>query len=105
MRGGAMSLGRNLPGRARLALLVLACLTSAGPVRAQSATASVSGVVQDAQGAVVAGASASLNSHTQGFALLTTSDEQGRFAFFGVRPDAYTLRVTHPGFRTLERTN
>ena len=76
-----------------------------GPSCAQTASASVFGSVNDARGGMLSGASVTLTSHTQGNALTARADHQGRFVFPIVRPDAYTLRASQPGFKTLERTN
>ena len=55
---------------------------------------------------MLAGATVTLTSRTQGNSFSATTDErQGRFAFPIVRPDAYSLKVTMQGFKTLEQTN
>jgi hypothetical protein len=91
---------------ARLAApLALFRLGGATALRAQTTSASVFGSVQDFQGGVLPGASVSLTSHTQAYTLTATADHQGRFVFPIVRPDAYALRVSLEGFKTLERTN
>jgi hypothetical protein len=83
----------------RIALAVVICLISSVPVAAQTTSASVSGSVKDAQGAVIPGASVTLTSATQGTVLTTFSDEQGNFFFAYVRPDTYTLKVALEGFQ------
>src|SRR4026207_2221907 len=88
-------------------LVVLGLVLGADPrsVDAQTTSASVSGTVQDSQGAVLPGATVTLTSRTQGNVLTTTSDEQGRFVFGIVRPDTYSLQVSMDGFKTRELTN
>jgi hypothetical protein len=81
------------------------CLLAAVPAVAQTTSASVMGAVVDTQGGVLPGATVTLTSRTQGNTMTTTSDNQGRFVFPIVRPDAYTLKVTLQGFKTTERTN
>jgi hypothetical protein len=54
---------------------------------------------------MLAGATVTLTSCTQGNTLTTTSDRKGDFVFPIVRPDFYTLRIGLEGFKTLERTN
>jgi hypothetical protein len=86
----------------------LAALIFAGNptvLRAQTTSASVSGVVQDSQGGVLPGVTVTLTSGTQGNALTAVTDEGGRFVFPIVRPDRYTLQVALQGFKTLQRTN
>jgi hypothetical protein len=80
-------------------------LTGAASLQAQTTSASVFGSVQDSQGGPLSGASVTLTSRTQGNALTTTSDPEGRFVFPIVRPDRYALEVGMPGFKTLERPN
>ncbi len=87
---------------------VLIALVFAGyptAVRAQTTSASVSGSVQDAQGGVLPGVTVTMTSRTQGNVLTAVTDPGGRFVFPIVRPDAYTLKLTLEGFKTVERTN
>jgi hypothetical protein len=100
-----MSFVHRLAATARLALVGLAVLAGAAPLRAQTTSASVSGSVSDAQGGLLPGATVTLTSRTQGNSLTSATDSEGRFVFAVVRPDTYTLRVTMQGFKTLERTN
>ena len=100
-----MSFVHRLAATARLALVGLAVLAGAAPLRAQTTSASVSGSVSDAQGGLLPGATVTLTSRTQGNSQTASTDSEGRFVFAVVRPDTYTLRVTMQGFKTLERTN
>ncbi|HET9831612.1 MAG TPA: carboxypeptidase regulatory-like domain-containing protein, partial [Vicinamibacterales bacterium] len=87
------------------ALIALVFAGSPTAVRAQTTSATVSGSIQDAQGGVLPGVTVTLTSRTQGNVLTAVTDTGGRFVLPIVRPDAYTLRVTLEGFKTLERTN
>lgn len=100
-----MSFVRRL--RATAGLAALGLVFSGVPIHAgaQTASATVSGLVQDAQSGVLPGVTVTLTSRTQGNVLTATTDEGGRFVFPIVRPDVYTLQVTLQGFKTLERTN
>ena len=89
----------------RRALAAGLWLLAATPLAAQTTTASVFGQVEDAQGGLVPGATVALTSRTQGNTLRATADGEGRFVFAIVRPDTYSLRVSKPGFKTVERTN
>ena len=93
---------RTMVGLSAVLALVLTIPTF---VHAQTTSASVSGVVQDAQSGVLPGVTVTLTSRTQGNALTAVTDEGGRFVFAIVRPDTYTLQVALQGFKTLERTN
>ena len=83
--------------------LMLAAFAQAAS--AQTASASVSGTVQDAQGGALPGVAVTLTSKTQGNAQTATTDSEGRFVFAIVRPDSYTLSAALEGFKTLERSN
>jgi hypothetical protein len=100
-----MSLDRGL--RALCASVLTGLMLAAVPAAAsaQTASASVSGIVQDAQGGALPGVAITLTSNTQGNAATTTTDGEGRFLFPIVRPDAYTLSAELQGFKKLERTN
>lgn len=100
-----MSFDRRLRGLVRTALAGLMILGLAADTRAQTTSASVSGTIQDEQEGVLPGVTVTLTSRTQGNALTTTTDDEGRFVFGIVRPDTYTLQATLEGFKTLERTN
>src|SRR6266705_3083350 len=80
-------------------------LAFAAPIQAQTTSASVSGSVKDSQGGALPGAAVTLTSRTQGSTLSAQTDSEGRFVFAIVRPDAYTLKVSMAGFKTLERAN
>src|SRR6266702_1272753 len=86
-----------------LVALVFACYPTV--LRAQTTSASVSGLVQDSQGGVLPGVTVTMTSGTQGNVLTAVTDDGGRFVFPIVRPDTYTLQVTLAGFKTLQRTN
>jgi hypothetical protein len=72
---------------------------------AQSATATLSGVVTDQAGDLVAGANIDVISITQGFTRSTTTNTQGIFIVTLLPPDSYTLKVEHEGFHPFERNN
>ncbi len=105
MREVLMRSTHSSGGALRLAGALGLCLLAATPLHAQTTSASVFGSVNDTQGGMLPGATVTLTSRTQANTLTTTSDAQGRFVFPIVRPDAYTLRVSMEGFKTLERTN
>jgi hypothetical protein len=90
--------------RAVIALLGSLFVADKASLRAQTTSASVSGQVKDAQGGVLPGATVTLTSRTQGNVATATTDAEGRFVFPIVRADAYNLKVTMQGFKTLERT-
>ncbi|MCA1562841.1 MAG: carboxypeptidase-like regulatory domain-containing protein [Acidobacteria bacterium] len=84
----------------RLVVSLLSLLLAA-PLAAQTATtASMSGRVTDAQGAVIPGATVKLTDRSTAQARTAVSDSQGRYAFFTLPPGVYDLSVTLVGFKT-----
>lgn len=65
----------------------------------------ISGIVQDASGAVVPGAHVTLLNTDQGFSLETTSTSAGVYIFSPVRIGHYTVTVTAPNFSTTSQKN
>src|SRR5436190_10776455 len=66
---------------------------------------SVSGVVQDASGAVIPNAKVTLLNKDQGLSLETTTKTSGEYIFTPVRIGNYSLSVTAPGFSTTTQEN
>ena len=66
-------------------------------------SAQLSGVVTDASGGAVADATVSLVDEGTGIARTTVTDSRGFYAFTGVRPTSYTIRVESASFGTQER--
>jgi hypothetical protein len=100
-----MRFARGLEGVLGPALVALVFAGNPTVLHAQTTSASVSGSAQDSQGGVLPGVTVTMTSTTQGNVLTAVTDSGGRFVFPIVRPDTYTLQVTLPGFKTLERTN
>src|SRR5215471_21471531 len=69
----------------------------------QTVTGTISGMVVDSSGAIMAGTTVKLVNEQTGFFRTVTTNDEGRFDFAAVQPGAYTLRVEHPGFQTLEK--
>jgi hypothetical protein len=80
----------------------LVCLAGGTWLDAQTTSASVQGSVRDAQGGAAAKAQIVLTSNTQGSVLTTTTDTRGNYTFPVVRPDTYTLKISLPGFKSVE---
>ena len=87
--------------KARMLLGALVCfLFMAASSFAQVDQGSITGVVQDATGAVVPGASVTLKNTDQGITLETKSTASGNYTFSPVRIGHYTVTVALPGFAT-----
>ena len=86
-----------------VALAAVFFVAAGAPLHAQTTSASVAGSVKDAQSGVLPGATVTLTSETQGTELTAVTNELGNFLFPYVRPDTYTLKVTLPGFQTVQK--
>jgi carboxypeptidase family protein/TonB-dependent receptor-like protein len=95
----------TLFGRATLCLLagLVLALGSAAPLRAQVDAGSITGVVTDASGATVNGASVTLTNQGTNASLTTTTTSDGVYKFAPVRIGAYKLKATLQGFTTVEQ--
>src|SRR5919108_5337916 len=98
-KGGSMRFVTGLEGLLRPTVIAVVFAVFPAVSHAQTTSASVSGIVQDAQGGVMPGVTVTLTSSTQGNALTAVTDEGGRFVFPIVRPDTYTLQAALSGFR------
>jgi carboxypeptidase family protein len=81
-----------------LLLTVVIVVMAASPAWAQLYSGTISGVVQDPSGAVVAKASLTLTDVTKNFKYQTTSDSAGRYFFRSLQPSVYSLKVQAVGF-------
>ena len=79
--------------------------TLALPAAAQLTTGSLAGIIKDAQGGVVPGATVTLMSESRGtkFAPVVTNDA-GAFVFPNLPADTYTIEVEMQSFKTLRHT-
>jgi hypothetical protein len=77
-------------------LFLLSLCTATG--FAQNATTSLRGVVNDPSGAVVPGATITLNAPATGQKIVTTSKGDGEYQLQQIPPTKYTIVVTAPGF-------
>ncbi|SEB86729.1 TonB-dependent receptor [Terriglobus roseus] len=67
---------------------------------AQSDSASLSGTVTDASGALVPNAKATIHSDATGADSVVTTNASGNFTVPNVRPGSYTIKIEVPGFQT-----
>src|SRR5260370_14333703 len=70
---------------------------------AQTATTSLRGVITDPKGAVVPGATVTLNNPATGYSRTTKPGNDGAYQFLEVPPSTYTLTVTAAGFATMKQ--
>ena len=75
-------------------------LLSHGLVVAQTSTTAIHGIVRDPSGAVIPNAALKLKDSSTGLESVSTSTEDGAFAFPSIRSGAYDLTASAPGFQT-----
>lgn len=68
---------------------------------AQQAAAAINGIVTDASGAVVPGATVTLSNNATGVSRSTLTNGAGIYSFIDVLPAAYTMKVVKDGFNTV----
>lgn len=86
-------------------LVMFLMLISPTTLVAQTTSASLSGVVKDAQGAAIPNVKVNVTSASRGETQTAQTDQDGRFTFPQLQPDTYTLRVEAPNFKAFEKTN
>lgn len=84
------------------AVSLFLCLT-AGTIRAQLTTASVSGLVKDESGAVLPGAAVSARNLETGQARSVSADSEGRYRLTALPIGQYELKVELRGFNAIVR--
>lgn len=82
------------------ALLALVC----GVTHAQT-LGEITGVVQDASGALIPNASVTATNNATNVARTTLTNSSGLYSFPGLVPGTYDVKVTAPGFETAVRAN
>jgi len=73
------------------------------PVVAQQTSGSISGVVEDPQGALVSGAKVVITNQLQGSSREMATSADGTFVFTPLQPAVYTLTVEVAGFKQFEQ--
>jgi hypothetical protein len=84
-----------------LSVVCLGMLLSLGATPAWSqatSSASIAGLVSDEQNAAIPGAEVKLTDSATGIALVTLTNDAGRYVFVSVTPGTYTVLVTKQGF-------
>lgn len=89
----------------RTSLVLVALLAWCGSAAAQTAQRStIEGVVMDADGATIAGATLTLSgSRVLGGSRKTATDEAGRYRFAELLPGSYDVEAAAPGFSAAKR--
>jgi len=87
----------------RIASLLASCLFFCATAFAQN-SASITGTVRDATGAIVAGAEVIVSNPEKAISLKTTTNSDGDYLVAGLTAGAYNLSITQKGFKTYDAT-
>lgn len=100
MRSSLQLLKRACARGAQLALLIpiLTALATA------QETGRISGIVQDASGAVIPAATVTAQEAATGLSRTAETNAAGQYVFTGLRPTTYSIRAEIPGFQTSSQT-
>src|ERR1700727_821296 len=82
----------------RFVFLLCPLLLAAGSLHAQSAAGTVAGTVTDASGAVIPGATVTIENPVSGLSRTTKTDAAGRYQFTNLPRNPYHLVANAPGF-------
>jgi hypothetical protein len=93
--------GLEAGGKAMRVVLLLLFVSS--PLAAQTYRAGLRGVVQDAGGGVLPGATVTISDESTGFTRVSVANELGQYAFSEVDPSVYTVRAELDGFTPFEQ--
>jgi Carboxypeptidase regulatory-like domain/TonB-dependent Receptor Plug Domain len=89
-----------------VSVIMVSLFVFGAPLFAQNTSGSITGVVQDASGAVIPGAQVSLINQEQGQTARTTiTNEAGVYLFSALPASTYTVTVELPGFKTYKKTD
>ena len=84
-------------------VVALVALAPAASAVAQPAGGSIVGLVRDASGAAIPGATVRIANEATGVSLQAVSDEQGAYRTAALGPGAYTVEITLDGFEAAGR--
>lgn len=85
--------------------LVIGLFFAVFSIKAQSATATLSGIVSDEQGAVIAGAIVKISDSAKSFERTATTNSDGNFIFTQLSPSNYAVKVNKDGFAESQISN
>ena len=97
------SIEAKLSLRTFVGILLIASLGAILPLQAQTTTATISGTIMDATGAVVAAAKVDVKNVGTGITASTTTNNQGRFRVGELLVGDYEVQASQTGFQTVLR--
>lgn len=86
-------------------LSIVLLLSASVPAKAQNGNASVTGIVTDSSGSVIAGAHVSATNKSTGVVRSAVTDDAGVYLFENLIPGPYVLDVTANGMRHFQATD
>lgn len=86
-------------------LLGLILLLAIHPLPAQTTNATITGIVTDATGGVIANANVTATNVASGVSRTVTTNEAGLYTLASMLPGTYELKVSNQGFKTKVQTN
>src|SRR5712691_12229384 len=90
---------------ARVTVMTLAVFLVCAPLCAQTDTGRILGSVLDQTQAVVVGAAVTITDTQRGLTRNLTSNDAGEYVATNLLAGVYTVKVSAPGFRIVERRN
>lgn len=100
----AVDFDNGLWKRAYLVLIAMALVCALSGISHAKVGAGISGIVTDASGAIVAGASVQVTATDTGIVATRQSNSEGFYAFVDLQPGHYDIQVTQSGFNTFRQT-
>jgi hypothetical protein len=91
--------------KSKFVILMLSLLAATLSLRAQSTSGSMSGTVQDKNGATIPNAKVVATDQSRRLSFTATTDSDGRFTFAQLQPSRYDIKVESSGFRKFELKN
>lgn len=92
------------PTYATFATILLSLCLPVGPMFGQSPTASVTGTVTDSQGAAVADVTVEAVASSTSQTYRAVTDAAGQYLILNLPIGGYSVRVSHPGFKSYTRS-
>src|SRR5262245_12113936 len=92
----------------RYALASLSCalfLHLTSPLAAQEVTATISGTVTDPSGEIITAVNIEVSDPDTGARSTAVTGGRGEYMLPLLRPGRYQMTISHPGFRTYQRSN
>lgn len=94
---------KNALKNARILLLISLILAASFNIYGQSTAGTITGVVKDSSGAVVAGATVAIRNPATGLSQTVSTQADGAFVVPNLPPGAYSIEISANGFKQLRK--